>query len=140
MSVLSNLHSNYGMPGGTQVGEAVTKEFNYTAAQANVALVTAAAGERIVVERIAAMVSKAVSATEVEVRVGCAAATLPAKTTAGAADIFFSHPGLAAGSGYEVEGEPIEVGVDGEDLRLTCDVPTDGEVTVVVRYRIVVAW
>ena len=47
-----------------------------------------------------------------------------------------SHPGIAAGSGV-VEGNGsgiLGVGADGEDLRITSEVPTTGSLRVVVSY------
>ena len=68
---------------------------------------------------------------DVSVLIGFAAATTPTGT-----GVVLSHPGIAAGSGV-VEGSGagmLGVGADGEDLRITSEVPTTGSIDVVVSY------
>jgi hypothetical protein len=119
----------------------VTREYRRTDAGTDTAIVTASAGQKIIVTKCSALVSKAVSATQVGVRVGFGAATLPGEPATGAtADgLVLSHDGIAPGSGV-VEGNGsgiIGIGADGEDLRCTSDAPTSGELRVVVTYYIV---
>jgi hypothetical protein len=48
-----------------------------------------------------------------------------------------SHGGIAPGGGAVVTngGAPITIGAADADLRITCSVPTGGDVRVVVSYR-----
>lgn len=111
----------------------VTRRDNYTAAQTNAAIVTIGAGNKIVVTRQSAMCDNA-NSVDVQVRIGFAAATTP--TGAG---VVLSHPGIAAGSGV-VEGNGsgiLGVGADGEDLRITSEVPTGGSLDIVTTYYVV---
>jgi hypothetical protein len=113
----------------------ITTEFHFTTAQTDQALVTVGAGSIIVVTKCSATLSNATTVT-VGVRVGLAAATLPAASSAGVTGMVLTHPGLAAGSGI-VEGNGSGIigrGADGEDLRLTSDVPTSGSLRVLVTY------
>jgi len=108
----------------------VTVRANYTGAQTNAAVVTVAAGLKIVVTRCSVMADNA-NTVDVQVRIGFATATTP--TTTG---VVLSHPGIAPGSGV-VEGDGsgmLGVGADDEDLRITSEVPTTGSIDVVVSY------
>jgi hypothetical protein len=108
----------------------VTLRANYTAAQTDTAIVTIAGGLKIVVTRLSVTADNA-NTVDVQVRIGFAAATTP--TTTG---VLLSHPGIARGSGV-VEGNGagmLGVGADGEDLRITSEVPTGGSIDVVVSY------
>lgn len=108
----------------------VTIEAAYTAAQTDTAIVTVSSGLKIVVTRIKVVADNA-NTVDVGYRVGFAATNTP--TTAG---VVSSHPGLAAGSGV-TEGNGggiLGVGADGEDLRITSEVPTTGSMRVVVTY------
>jgi len=103
---------------------------NYTAAQTNAAIVTVAAGLKIVVTRLSVMAHNA-NTVNVAVVIGFATVTTP--TGAG---VVLAHPGIAAGSGV-VEGNGggiLGVGADDEDLRITSGVPTTGSIDVVVSY------
>lgn len=112
----------------------VTTEFHFTTAQTDAALVTVTT-ERIAVLQIAALLADTVTVT-VGVRVGLAAATLAAASSSGVVGIVLSHPGLPAGSGYSRSPGPglLALGVAGEDLRLTSDVPTGGSLRILVTY------
>ena len=113
----------------------VTEEFNFTTAQTNAALITVAPGSIIVVTGIDATVDNATT-PDVAVRIGFATATLTAVSGSGVTGIVLSHPGIAPGSGI-VKGSAsglIGVGADGEDLRITSEVPTDGVLRIVVTY------
>jgi hypothetical protein len=108
----------------------VTLEAAYTAAQTDVAIVTVSSGLKIVVTECEVICSNA-NTVNVGVRVGFGATTTP--TTTG---VVLTHPGVAPGSGV-VRGTGagiIGVGADGEDLRITCTVPTTGSIRVLVTY------
>ena len=60
-----------------------------------------------------------------------------ATTTPTTTGVILSHPGIAKGGGV-VEGDGsgiLGVGADGEDLRMTSEVPTTGSIDVVVSYH-----
>ena len=94
-----------------------------------------AAGERLVIHQIQAAIDNDISAN-VAVRIGFAAATLPAAALAGAEGIILSHPDFAPGSGMP---GLFGIGAAGEELRLTCDAPTAGNLVINYRYEIVPA-
>jgi len=107
-----------------------TLELAFTAVQTDVAIVTVAGGLKIVVTAIAFVLDEATT-VGVGFRVGFGAINTP--TTTG---VVLSHPGLIPGGGI-VRGDGsgiIGAGADGEDLRLTADVPTTGSGRVVVSY------
>lgn len=108
----------------------VTRRDNYTAAQTDTAIVTVSAGTKIVVTRQTVTADKA-NTVDVAVRTGFAAANTP--TGAG---VVLSHPGIAAGGGVREGngGGILGVGADGEDLRITSEVPTSGSIDVVTTY------
>ena len=108
----------------------VTLEAAYTAAQTDTAIVTVAGGLKIVVTQIQ-MTADNANTVDVGFRVGFAAANTP--TTTG---VVLTHPGVAAGSGIS-RGDGsgiIGVGADGEDLRITSEVPTTGSIRILVSY------
>jgi putative phosphoesterase len=108
----------------------VSFRVNYTAAQTDTAIITAGAGTKIVVTRCSVMVDNACT-VDVVVRIGFGTASTPTGT-----GVVLSHPGIAAGSG-EAEGVGsgiIGVGADGEDLRITSEVPTGGSIDVTISY------
>jgi len=107
-----------------------TLRVNYTTAQTDTATVTIAGGLKIVVTAISALLDNACT-VDVSVTIGFGTATTP--TTLG---VVLSHPGLVAGSGI-VSGNGsgiLGVGADGEDLRVTSEVPTGGSLTIVIHY------
>lgn len=108
----------------------VTIEAAYTAAQTDQAIITVSGGTKIVVTEIQIMADNA-NSVDVGVRVGFAAATTP--TTTG---VVLTHPGIPSGGGVNVgDGSGIVgVGADGEDLRITSEVPTSGSIRVLVKY------
>lgn len=111
----------------------VTLEANYTAAQTNVAVVTASGTEKIVVTQIQVLVSNATTVSP-QCRVGFATATTP--TTTG---VVLTHPGISPGGGVS-RGDGAGVlgaGALDEDLRITCDAPTSGALRVLVSYFII---
>lgn len=108
----------------------ITLEAAYTAAQTDTAIVSVSAGAKIVVTQIMVVCDNA-NTVDVGVRVGFGTANTP--TTTG---VVATHPGIAPGSGFSRgDGSGIlGVGADGEDLRITCEVPTTGSVRVLVSY------
>lgn len=110
----------------------LTLEAAYTAAQTDTAIVTVSSGAKIVVTAIEA-VCDAANSVDVGLRIGFGATNTP--TTTG---VVLSHPGILALSGSGIgKGNGagiVGVGADGEDLRITSEVPTGGSLRVVVSY------
>lgn len=118
---------HYVMGGNANIA---TKRENYTTAQTDTAMVSAPPGVKIVVTRISVTLDNACS-VDVQCRIGFGLTTTPTGT-----GVLLSHPGIAAGSGV-VEGNGsgiLGIGADGEDLRITCEVPTGGSLDVVYSY------
>lgn len=108
----------------------VTTRTNFTAAQTDTALVTIAGGLKIVITRVTVTADNA-NTVDVQARVGFGTTNTP--TGVG---VVLSHPGIAAGSGV-VEGNGsgiLGVGADGEDLRITSEVPTTGSIDVITSH------
>lgn len=108
----------------------LTLELAYTAGQTDVAIITVGAGTKIVVTRIAVVMSGA-NSVDAGFRIGFGTANTP--TTTG---VVLSHPALKAGSGFSCgDGAGIlGIGADNEDLRITADAPTSGSARVLVTY------
>lgn len=108
----------------------VTVEAEYTAAQTNTAVVTVSAGTKIVVLGAEAVCASS-NSVATSVRLGFGTASTP--TTTG---VFLTHGGIASGSGLVkgYAGCPIGIGADDEDVRITCSVPTGGNIRVVICY------
>lgn len=101
-------------------------------AQTDTAIITAAANVAIMVTAIEVTCDNANTA-DVSVRIGFGTANTPA---ADADKVILFHPGIAAGSGI-VKGSGagiIGAGLSGEDLRVTCEDPTSGSVSITVTY------
>jgi hypothetical protein len=118
----------------------ITKEWVFTTAQTDLAIVTFAALSRGVVTYGQATCSNS-NTGDVSVRIGFAASALPTITNdsaTGGVGVFMSHPGIAKGGGMVVAngGAPIVTGADGEDLRITCSAATGGALRVVLTYWI----
>ena len=109
---------------------AQTIRATYTTAQTDTAIVTVAGGLKIVVTRCSMTLDNAAS-VDVAARIGFAAATTPTTT-----DVVCAHGGIPAGGGIQEGngGGILGVGADGEDLRITSDAPTSGQLDVVVTY------
>lgn len=113
----------------------VTKNLQITdadGAQTDTAIVTVSAGTAIVVTKCSVVADNA-NTTDVSVRIGFGTANTPA---ADAAQVILFHPGIAAGSGV-IEGTGagiIGIGASDEDLRLTCEDPVSGSVSIIVTY------
>ena len=107
----------------------------FTTAQTNTALVTVAAGLKIVVTRVTVTADNA-NTVDVGAVIGFGATTTPATSSTPVTGIVLAHPGIAKGSGV-VEGNGsgiIGVGTDDQDLRITSEVPTGGSIDVTVSY------
>lgn len=101
-------------------------------AQTDAAIVTAAANVAIVVTKVSVMADNA-NTGDVSVRIGFGTANTPA---ADAAQTLLFHPGIASGSGV-VEGNGsgiIGIGASGEDVRVTCEDPAGGSISIIVTY------
>jgi len=91
-----------------------------------------AAGTALVVTKISVAASAA-NTTNVSCRVGFGTANTPAADAAG---VVLFHPGIAPGSGI-VEGAGsgiIGVGASDQELRVTCDDPVTGSISIIVTY------
>ena len=115
----------------------ITKNLNVSdadGAQTDTALVTVSAGTAIVVTMIQVYLDAATTATGgVQARIGFGTANTPALDAAG---VIFSHSGIAAGSGSVIGngGGIIGMGASNEDLRLTCEDPTGGNLDIIITY------
>lgn len=101
-------------------------------AQTNTAVITVSSGTAIVITMIDCVAQNA-NTTSVSVRMGFGTSTTPAADAAG---VVFFHPGIPPGSG-QVRGNGsgiIGIGASNEDLRLTCDDPVGGSISIIVTY------
>lgn len=103
---------------------------NYTSAQTDTALVTVAAGLKIVCTRFMATASKA-NSVNVSLVAGFGTANTP--TTTG---VIAAHPGIDPGGGFGTGSGSGILGVGGDDadLRVTCSVPTGGSIDCIASY------
>lgn len=95
------------------------------------------AGTKIVLTQLSVMVDSATTNTGgVLVKIGFGATTIPADSSTGANGIVACHNGIAAGSGFTIgDGSGIiAIGGDGEELRLTCEDPTSGNICISFSY------
>ncbi len=106
-------------------------------AQTDTAIVTVGAGEAICVTHIAATCDNA-NTGDVQCRVGFGTANTPAED---AAKQVLNHPGIAAGGGMVVGSGAgiIGQGAANEDLRITCEDPAGGSLSVNVSYFTIAA-
>lgn len=107
-----------------------------TGAQTDASIVgTIAAGTKVVVTAVAVTCDGANSA-DIAVKLGFGASTIPADSSTGAAGILLDHKGIKPGSGIVLGngGGILGVGADGEELRLTCEDPVGGSVSVTFSY------
>jgi len=108
-----------------------------TGAQTDAAIApgTIGTGTKIVVTRMTILCSNA-NTGNVAVKVGFGATSLPADSTTGASGVIVDHEGVPPGGGVNIgDGSGIiAIGGDGEELRLTCDDPVGGFVTVNYSY------
>ena len=114
-----------------------------TGAQTDATIVgTISTGTRLIVTAIAVTVDSATTAVGgVAVKLGFGTSTIPADAAAGANGIILDHKGIAAGSGVVIGtgGGILAIGADGEELRLTCETPTGGGISITVTYFTVVS-
>ncbi len=113
----------------------VTKNLQITdadGAQTDTAIVTVAAGTVIVVTKVSVTADNANSG-DVSCRIGFGTANTPAADAEG---VVFFHPGIDANS-VVIEGDGsgiIGIGATNEDLRVTCEDPTDGSISIIATY------
>lgn len=108
-----------------------TTRLQFTAAQTNVAIITAAAAVKIIVTAIQVTLDNA-STVFPSVRIGFGAATTPT-----ASQVIAAHGGVPAGGGFSRgDGSGIlGIGADDDDLRITTvGTATGGGMEVVVTY------
>jgi hypothetical protein len=127
----ANRHGIPFMMGGHM--NTVTRRDNFTGAETNTALVTVSGGTKIVVTQLMITADNA-NSVDVQARVGFAAVTTPT-----AVGVVGSHPGIPPGGGFTMGngGGILGVGADGEDLRITSEVPTGGSIDVVTTYFLI---
>lgn len=115
--------------------EWLTIRKNYTAAETDTAIISVSDGQKIKIKRCSAYVDSACTAS-VAVRVGFGASNTPTES-----GVILSHPGISAGSGaYEFYGDAgMRCELGGQDLRITCEEPTNGSIDVVTIYKLVAA-
>lgn len=101
-------------------------------AQTDTAIITVAANNAIMVTAIEVTADNA-NTGDVSVRIGFGTANTPA---ADADKVILFHPGIAPGSGV-VKGSGagiIGAGLSNEDLRVTCEDPAGGSISITVTY------
>lgn len=117
----------------------ITATYNTTAAGTDDPVIAVVgSGTKIAVTRVQVTLDEACT-VGVAVRMGFGAANVPALGASqadGVAGILCYHPGLVPGGGLIVGngGGILGVGGDGEDLRITNEVPTGGTLGVTVSY------
>ena len=104
-------------------------------AQANTAIITVAGNLSIVVTHIAVTADNANTA-DVQCRIGFGTSSTPAADAAG---IVLDHPGIAKGGGMVVGTGAgiIGQGASNEDLRVTCEDPAGGSISINVSYYVI---
>lgn len=107
-------------------------------AQTNVSIVgTIASGTKLVLTSLNINADGAnTSSGGVAVKLGFGSSTIPADSASGANKIIFDHKGINAGSSVVIGNGNgiIGIGGDGEELRLTCEDPTSGGISVTINY------
>jgi hypothetical protein len=112
--------------------EWLTASLNVTdadGAQTDTAIITVAAGLKIIADQVAVTADSANNGAT-QCRIGFGTTNTPALDAAG---VILEHSGIAAGSGVVAAGGE---GADNEDLRVTCEDPTGGALGIVVKYKI----
>lgn len=99
---------------------------------------TISAGTKVAVTAIAVTVDSATT-NATAVKLGFGATTIPADSTTGANGVILDHDGIAPGSGIVVGNGSglLGIGADGEELRLTCEDPVGGSLSVVFSYFLI---
>jgi hypothetical protein len=116
--------------------EIVCIEYVWTTAQTDDAIVSASAGEKIVVLEVRSRIDEAVT-VGTGYRLGFGASTLLTTPTDGntATGMVNGHPGLIPGGGENAgSGYPLGIGADGDDLRVTTEAPTSGSGRLYITY------
>ena len=114
-------------------------EYITTAAQTNDnVLPLISSGTKYVITGVTVAASAA-NTVNTSVRLGFGASAVPTQGASGAdavTKVILSHPNIAAGSGLSKghAGGIVGIGGDGEDLYITCSVPTGGSLVVQVDY------
>lgn len=119
----------------------IGREYMTTAAQTNDAIIeNVPTNSRIVITAIDATLDGDTTVA-VKVRIGFGSSAVPTEPTSGnsATGMVLSHPDLKAGSGIAkgTGAGILAIGGDGEELRITCDAPTSGQLTVMVHYYMI---
>jgi hypothetical protein len=118
----------------------ITREYRATGVQTNDDMLGAvAAGSHVVVTMIDVTVDNATTVNP-QVRIGFGTTSVPAEPADGAGvnGMVVAASGLAPGSGI-VKGNgsgAIAIGASDEELRITCDAPTTGEIKVIITYYV----
>ena len=104
-------------------------------AQTNAAIVTVAAGNKIVVTRLTASCD-AGNTGPINAVVGFGTASIPARAHTGSVGVLHGFDGIPAGGGFTIgDGHGIlGIGADDEDLRLTMEDPAGGSCSVSATY------
>ncbi len=118
----------------------INREWMATLSQTNDPIIdSVAAGSQIIITQIAVTVD-ADGTTTPQVRIGFGTASVPAEPTNGNSvdGMVVSLAGIAAGSGIVLGNGSgaIAIGGDGEELRITSEVPTTGKIVVTLSYYI----
>ena len=96
---------------------------------------TISAGTKVAVTAVAVTVDAATTNANA-VKIGFGATTIPADSTTGANGVLLDHDGIPPGSGVVVGNGAglLGIGADGEELRLTCEDPVGGALSVTFSY------
>lgn len=114
-----------------------TVEYYTTGSQTNDDIISVSTGSKIVITAIEVTVSAACT-VNVKCRIGFGTSAVPTEPTTGntVAGMVVSHGKISPGSGIVIGNGSgiIAVGADDQDLRITCDAPTSGDVHVRASY------
>jgi hypothetical protein len=108
-------------------------------AQTDLSLVgTINPGTKVAVTQVLATCDNA-NTGDVAIKIGFASGALAADSLTGASGIILSHPGIPGGGGVtRGDGSAlIGVGLDGEELRMTCEDPVGGSLKVLYSYYLI---
>ena len=108
----------------------VTRRVNFTISQSSALVVLVSPGLICIVTHLKVTADNA-NTVDVQVRLGFGTSTTP--TVVG---VIASHPGIPPGGGLTIGdgGGIIGIGADGEDIRITSEVPTGGSIDVTITY------
>jgi len=113
-----------------RIPDVISVEAEYTAAQTNTLFVANTTPVRLIITQVQVTCDNA-NTVDVGFRIGLGAAATP--TTTG---VVCTHPGVAKGSGVSRgNGQGIlAYGAPGDQLFVTCEVPTGGSIRFLVSY------